>query len=66
MAKGRPCKTTTIAFRRPLTPISRAILLAAGRGDLSAGWREMLAVYQHLWSLGWRPGMRPENLKVQK
>mgnify|MGYP003334683127 CR=1 FL=1 len=32
MAKGRPCKTTTIAFRRPLTPVSRSILLAAGCG----------------------------------
>jgi len=66
MAMGRPCKTTTIAFRRPLTPVSRAILLAAGCGNLSAGWHEVLAVYQHLWALGWRPGMRPENLKVQK
>jgi len=64
--KGRPCKIDTIAFRRPLTPVARAVLLAAGAGDLSQGWNEILAIYQHLHALGYRPGMRPENIALVK
>jgi hypothetical protein len=64
--KGRPCKIDTVAFRRPLTPLARAVLLAAGSGDLSQGWHEILAIYQHLHTLGYRPGMRPENIALVK
>lgn len=63
---GRPCKIDTVAFRRPLTPVARAVLLAAGAGDLSQGWHEILAIYQHLHALGYRPGMRPENIRLVK
>lgn len=64
MAIGRPCKTDTKEFRRPLSPLARAVLLAAGRGDLSRGWNELLALYQHLHAIGYRPGMRPENVAL--
>ena len=30
--------------------------MAAGAGDLSDGFREMLAVYATLWNAGLRPG----------
>jgi len=62
--KGRPCKINTVDFRRTLTPVARAVLLAAGSGDLSQGWNEILSVYQHLHTLGYRPGMRPENISL--
>jgi hypothetical protein len=29
---------------------------------LSRGFNEMLAVYAHLHMLGYRPGMRPQNI----
>jgi hypothetical protein len=66
MGMGRPCKRDTKQFRRPLTPLARAVLLAAGRGDLSQGWNEILAVYQHLHGIGYRPGMRPEDIILVK
>ena len=30
--------------------------MAAGRGDISVGFREVLAVYADLWHAGFRPG----------
>ncbi len=60
---ARP-KTYTVQFRRRLSPADRAVLLAAGAGDITVGFHELLAVYRHLWMLGWRPGMNPENLVV--
>ena len=32
-------------------------LLCAGSGDLTTGFREILYVYQYLWSIGYRPDM---------
>jgi hypothetical protein len=33
--------------------------MAAGRGDISVGFREVLAVYADLWHAGFRPGDDP-------
>ena len=33
--------------------------MAAGRGDISVGFREVLAVYADLWHSGFRPGDNP-------
>jgi hypothetical protein len=33
--------------------------MAAGRGDISVGFREVLAVYADLWNAGFRPGDDP-------
>ncbi|MFN6301959.1 MAG: hypothetical protein ACK42H_07190 [Planctomycetota bacterium] len=54
---GRPAKADVRVFQRNLDEGQRAILLAAGGGDMSAGWLEVLDAYQHLHSLGYRPGM---------
>ena len=61
MAKPRDY---TVQFRRQLSDADRAILLAAGRGDITVGFRELLSIYRHLYDCGFRPGMRPENLAV--
>jgi hypothetical protein len=37
--------------------------MAAGAGDLSDGFREMLAVYVTLWNAGLRPGQIDDFLK---
>jgi hypothetical protein len=54
---GRPAKPDAKTLHRKLDDGQRAILLAAGRGDISAGWLEVLDAYQHLYNLGYRPGM---------
>ena len=33
--------------------------MAAGRGDISMGFREVLAIYAELWREGFRPGDDP-------
>ena len=35
--------------------------MAAGRGDISVGFREVLAIYAELWREGFRPG---DNLLI--
>jgi hypothetical protein len=57
-------RTYTVQFRRRLSPADRAVLLAAGAGNITVGFHELLAVYRHLYDMGYRPGMRPENLAV--
>ena len=54
MAKSR---LDTTFFRRILTDPDREIMLCAGSGDLTTGFREILYVYQYLWSIGYRPDM---------
>ena len=61
---GRPCKQSIKWFKRAINPADLAVLLAAGNGDSSEGWRELLAVYRHLYMLGYRQGMRPENIRL--
>lgn len=51
----RPCKVDTVQFRRRLNDQERAILLAAGAGCLTRGFRNMLDVYAALHNLGYRP-----------
>jgi len=53
---ARPCKLDTVNFFRRLKDDERAILLAAGAGDLSQGFRDMLAIYAALYNAGFRPG----------
>lgn len=42
----RPCRTDTLWFRRPLTDEQRAILLAAGDGDITIGFNECLELWR--------------------
>jgi hypothetical protein len=61
---GRPANPNVRVFQRHIDDGQRAILLAAGNGDMSAGWLEVLDTYQHLYSLGFRPGMAFDHLVV--
>ena len=54
---GRPANPNVRVFQRFLDQGQRSVLLTAGNGDMSAGWLEVLDAYQHLYSLGYRPGM---------
>ena len=54
---GRPASPNAKVLHRKLDDGQRAILLAAGNGDMSAGWLEVIDAYSHLYSLGYRPGM---------
>jgi len=53
---ARPCKIDTVEFQRKLNDQDRAILLTAGAGDLTRGFRELLSIYTVLHNAGFRPG----------
>jgi hypothetical protein len=53
---ARPCKLDTVEFRRLLRDPERAILLAAGAGDLTQGFYLVLEIYARLHAQGFRPG----------
>lgn len=46
------CKVDTVQFRRRLGDGERAVLLAAGAGDITIGFRRILEAYRHLHGLG--------------
>jgi hypothetical protein len=52
---ARPCKIDTVEFQRKLTDVDRAILLTAGQGDLTRGFKTLLSVYAALHNHGFRP-----------
>ena len=51
---GRYPQIDTIQFRRKLDNPKRNILLAAGQGNITKGFENILAIYQHLHSIGYR------------
>lgn len=51
---SRPPKIDTIQFRRKLDNPKRQILLTVGKGNISQGFENLLALYQYLHSLGYR------------
>jgi len=51
---GRYPQIDTIQFRRKLDSPKRNILLTAGQGNISKGFENILAIYQHLHSIGYR------------
>jgi hypothetical protein len=53
---ARPCKIDTVEFQRKLNDQDRAILLTAGAGDLTRGFKELLSIYTVLHNAGFRPG----------
>jgi hypothetical protein len=61
---ARPCKIDTVNFFRRLKDDERAILLAAGAGDLSEGFRNLLAIYAALHNAGFRPGDSLERISI--
>ena len=55
LVMARPPTTTTVQFRRKLTDADRTILLCAGKGNISNGFKNVLDCYAILWELGYRP-----------
>ena len=55
MPGGRPSSTKSKWFNRQLSDTDKLILAAAGDGDLSKGFKNLLEIYQVLWSHGYRP-----------
>ena len=51
---GRYPQIDTIQFRRKLDNPKRSILLSAGKGNITKGFENILAIYQHLYSIGYR------------
>jgi hypothetical protein len=51
---GRYPQIDTVQFRRKLDNPKRNILLAAGQGNITKGFENILAIYQHLHSIGYR------------
>ena len=49
-------------FQRQLGDAERAILLAAGNGDMSAGFLEVIDTYRHFYNLGLRPSTPIERV----
>ena len=51
---ARPPKADTVQFRRKLDNPKLQILLSAGQGNISHGFENLLALYHHLHSIGYR------------
>jgi len=51
---GRHPQIDTIQFRRKLDNPKRNILLVAGKGNITKGFENLLAIYQHLHTIGYR------------
>jgi hypothetical protein len=49
---GRPASIRTRNFKRRLSDSDAAILAAAGNGDVSAGFHNLLSIYQYLYAHG--------------
>jgi hypothetical protein len=45
-----------------LTDQDRAVLLTAGQGDLTRGFKELLSIYTVLHNAGFRPGDNIEDM----
>ena len=45
----------TVQFRRKLTEEQRTILLCAGKGNITNGFKNALDCYAILWEIGYRP-----------
>ncbi len=61
---GRPADPNVKHFQRKLGPAERATLLAAGEGDMSAGFLEVIDTYRHFYNLGLRPSTAREAVSL--
>ena len=61
---GRKPSNKTIQFRRKLDNPKLMILLTAGKGDITKGFENILALYQHLHSIGYRPDNPVEQITI--
>ena len=63
---GRPSSPQTRYFQRKLSAPQKQIMLAAGEGNLSRGFENILAIYQHVHNLGFRPSMDVGFLNIDR
>lgn len=61
---GRPADPNVKYFQRQLGEAERATLLVAGKGDMSAGFLEIIDTYRHFYNLGLRPSMAREAVSL--
>ena len=61
---ARPPSPTTVNFLRILSDPQRMILLAAGEGNISRGFENVLSLYQHAHNQGFRPSMELSSLGI--
>jgi len=61
---ARPPSPTTVNFLRILSDSQRIILLAAGQGNISKGFENILALYQHCHNEGYRTDMELSSLGI--
>jgi hypothetical protein len=61
---ARPPSPTTKNFLRILSDPQRMILLSAGQGNISRGFENVLALYQHCHNEGYRTDMELSSLGI--
>ena len=61
---ARPPSPNTVNFLRILSDPQRMILLAAGEGNISKGFENVLSLYQHAHNQGFRPSMELSSLGI--
>jgi hypothetical protein len=61
---ARPPSPNTVNFLRILSDPQRMILLAAGEGNISRGFENVLSLYQHAHNEGFRPSMDLSSLGI--
>jgi hypothetical protein len=61
---ARPPSPNTVNFLRILSDPQRMILLAAGEGNISKGFENVLSLYQHAHNQGFRPNMELSSLGI--
>jgi hypothetical protein len=54
---GMPPRLDTVQFRRKISDEDREILLVAGNGDITVGFKEVLRVYMEMYNLGFKRDM---------
>ena len=57
MIMARPASIKSRFFMRPMSQADNLVMAAAGDGDISAGFRNLIAMFQVLWNRGYRPTM---------
>ena len=61
---ARPPSPTTVNFLRILSDPQRMILLAAGEGNISRGFENVLSLYQYAHNQGFRPSMELSSFGI--
>jgi len=54
---ARPASVKSRFFMRPMAQADNLIMAAAGEGDISQGFHNLIAMFQVLWNAGYRPTM---------